>query len=559
MPDPDSSSGRRDADLDWYRRQWEELQDILSVDRAEAVTGRVRELRLDALQDRAEVWAKPAEGGDEAARRVLSEIRDHLRALRDRSDALDALCDALDAPDARTAAQRVQALKKERDDLRAAQQSFRQAGFDDPEDALEMIRTMEAQLDQLYGEKESTLKSERRAEEIAEKGGTFEQLEALLAREEKLQRELGISSSDEIIAMVNGLVDQLEDLYDRQGAARPESVNGTSVDAPFDRLEELLDREQTLQDELGVSSPDEVVAMVRGLTRQLEDLYTARERLARVNLDDADSVIEMVNSMKAQLEVLYEDQERLSNQGIDGVDHALSMIESMEAQLTDLYEKQQTHGASDEKLQRLHEQLESLRREKEDLLERREALEAENASYAQTVSALEDTLGTSNPETISSLVDSMEKQLADVYQSQESPADPEATPPPPLIDRSDLEEIDSRSAEELHALPVGAFCLADDGTVRRANRAALQWPSAEAASPDALTGRDFFFDLAPATNNPPFRGRFSRGVREENLDTRFSYTYVARDVPLTGFVVQMYRTGDDANWILFQPVTDRSP
>jgi len=559
MPDPrDFSRDDQQALLEWYEDRWKELQDILSVSRAERVTGRVRELQLDALQERAEALAQRDWEGAEEARRELNRIETEREQIRSEQRLLESIRQKLDVSDAGNLLERIDALLQERETLESAQQAFRDAGFESADQAVGIIRSMEEQLDQLYDEKEATLQTEERADEIARRGDTFEQLEALLAREERLQRELGVSSSEEIISMVNGLVDQLEELYSRRDTIGVESSNGTaSSEDPFARLERLVERERTLQEELGVSNPDEVVAMVQGLTQQLDDLYAARERLARINLDDADSVVDMVDNMQAQLEVLYEDQERLSKQGIDGVDHALSMIRSMEEQLSQLYEERQkkNNGAPDETLDRLRDRLDSLQEEKEALLKRREQLESKTSSYEQTLTTLEENLGTSDPSTISEMVDSMEEQLEDIYQNRETPPAPEqdaeTSEAPPLLDRADLERIDTFSDEQLNALSAGAFCLDDDGTVRRANRAALQWPGLRAESPSALEGRNFFFDLAPATNNPPFRGRFLRGVREGDLDVRFPYTYVTRDVPLTGLVVHLYRSGASSTWVLF--------
>jgi len=267
-----------------------------------------------------------------------------------------------------------------------------------------------------------------------------------------------------------------------------------------------------------------------------------------------------VGSMQAQLEVLYEDQERLSQQGIDGVDHALSMIQSMEEQLTQLYEERErtTNGTPDETRGRLQGRLEELREEKEALLDRRRDLESKASSYEKAMETLEENLGTSDPDMISELIGSLEEQLEDVYQTREASGtsqdgeDPSLeSDAPPLIARSDLKRLDTRSDEQLHDLPVGALCLDDDGRVRRANRLALQWPGIDARTPSALEGRNFFFDLAPATNSPSFQGRFVRGVREEQLDARFAYTYVTRDVPLTGLVVHMYRSENSTTWVLF--------
>lgn len=560
MSDSDHFSTDPQERLAWYEKRWEELKDILSVSRSEEVTGRVRELQLDALQDRADVLAQHDWEGAADAKQALEAIEKERQSVRSERRLLKRIREKLDAADSTVLLERIDTLLQERKRLQSAQEAFRESGFESADQALGMIRSMEEQLDQLYDEKESTLRTEERADEIAQQGDTFEQLEALLAREERLQRELGVSSSEEIISMVNGLVDQLEDLYERRDTSRAPAANGTApAEDPFVRLEHLLEREKTLQEELGVSSPDEVVAMVQGLTQQLDDLYAARERLARVNLDDADSVVDMVGNMQAQLEVLYEDQERLSRQGIDGVDHALSMIQSMEQQLTQLYEERERkmNGTADETLDRLQGRLEELREEKEALLERRRTLESKASTYEKTLETLEENLGTSDPDMISELVGSLEEQLEDVYQTREasgasqSGEDRPESEAPPLVAREDLEQLDTRSDEQLNALPVGALCLDDDGRVRRANRRALQWPGVDAGTPSALEGRNFFFDLAPATNSPSFQGRFFRGVREEQLDARFAYTYVTRDVPLTGLVVHMYRSENSTTWVLF--------
>lgn len=42
------------------------------------------------------------------------------------------------------------------------------------------------------------------------------QLESLYAEKDKLKEELGVSSADEIIAMVDSLTNQVESLYEKQ-------------------------------------------------------------------------------------------------------------------------------------------------------------------------------------------------------------------------------------------------------------------------------------------------------------------------------------------------------
>ena len=176
--------------------------------------------------------------------------------------------------------------------------TLRNAGFDRPEVALRAIDSMEAQLDELYSEKEATERSDEAG--LPQNGDTFDQLQALLAREEKLRRELGVADPGDVIEMVEGLTEQLNDLYaGRDAEQAPDSTVSPPSEAP-DETERLLEAE------LGTSDPEAVVEMMEDLTEQLQ--------------------------------VLYENQEQLSAHGIDGIDHALSIIESMEAQLEDVYE-----------------------------------------------------------------------------------------------------------------------------------------------------------------------------------------------------------------------------
>jgi photoactive yellow protein len=574
MPDSGDAPSDHSKSLQWYRDHWSELEEILSVDDPGGVVARVRELQLDALQDQAAAVAESDLTDQAEARRVLQRVHDELEQLRTDNRALTAICDRLDAESAPAAIDAVDALLDEVQTLRERQQAFAEAGFQDPDQALAIIESMEEQLSQLYDEKESTLQTEERAAEIAQQGDTFEQLQALLAREEKLQRELGVSSSDEIISMVNGLVDQLEDLYAERDTRQ--SPNGEApspladADAdPFDRLQKLLEREEKLQRELGVSDPEEVVTMVQGLTSQLDDLYESRERLARINLDDADSVVDMVNSMQSQLEVLYENQERMSEQGIYGVDHALSMIESMEQQLSQLYGEREMRGdvevETDARLAELQDRLDALREEKERLLERREALEAEKSTYERKMSTLEQNVGTADPEAIAEIINSMEEQLTDLYRNREIPAAQEADDTPAVASPDVFARLDDVAAAdlptadlsgyELDAVDAGIVCVDDRGTVRYANDAALRWPSIDSTDASELVGANFFFDLAPATNNALFRGRFSQAVEQGEMDVRFPYTYVSKNVPLTNFAVHLYRRGPDAPcWILFRPL-----
>ena len=203
------------------------------------------------------------------------------------------LMDLLSASTPEEVLDRARSLRERAATYEQQHATLREAGFDRPEVALRALNSMEEQLDELYAEKEAT---ERADDAVLQRNGdTFDQLQALLAREEKLRRELGVADPDDVIEMVEGLTDQLEDLY-RERDAEQKPAPGSR---PSDETERVLEAE------LGTSDPEAVVEMMEGLTEQLD--------------------------------VLYENQEQLSARGIDGIDHALSVIESMQAQLEDVY------------------------------------------------------------------------------------------------------------------------------------------------------------------------------------------------------------------------------
>jgi photoactive yellow protein len=264
----------------------------------------------------------------EEARAGLERLFDRLRTLRRETEALRALQDRLDADTPDQLVDTVESLRERAAAAEERRSVLREAGFDRPEVALQAIRSMKQQLDELYTEKEATERTDAPGA-LRSDGDTFDQLQALLAREEKLQRELGVSNPDEVVEMVEGLTDQLEELY----VDRDAEEDADPVFAPA-----APSTERTLETELGVSDPETVAVMLEDLTDQLDALYEDRVRLAEMDLEGADDAVTMLRSMQRQLESLYESQKQLSAHGIDNIDHALSAIESMEAQLSDLYE-----------------------------------------------------------------------------------------------------------------------------------------------------------------------------------------------------------------------------
>ena len=541
---------RHDAprDLAWYRDRWEELTDLLPTSEPEEVVDQVRELQISVLDEEAEALEDMGLTDAEEAKTVLQRTFQRLQKLRRENQALQRLQEAVDADSADEIAERIDALRDRVETLEAQQEALTEAGFERPEHVLQAISSMEQQLDELYGEKEATERSTSDAP-IEEEGDTFDQLQALMAREERLQRELGVSSPDAVIEMVEGMTDQLEDLY----ANRDATSTDDSIFAPAPEQPQLASR---LEDEFGVSDPDALLTMVNDLQKQLSELYEDRQRLAEHNLNGADDAIQMLASMQNQLESLYEGQKQMSEHGINGIDHALSMIGSMESQLSELYDERHelaqqgvdTPHEAVSRIEELKEKLTTLQAEKNALRDKRDRLQAR-------FDELEAQLGTDDPSAISDLIDSMQAQLEETYEERAALAYPLPDEDAPLVPDTSLARLDDLDDEALDDLPAGLFGLDDEGTIRHANANAHRWPDVDVDEPAALVGSDFFADVAPAANSDLFRGRFEDGVAEGEMDERFFYTYVPQEGPPANLVVHLYRHPDHAtNWIVFRVV-----
>lgn len=169
---------------------------------------------------------------------MLHPLHEQLNAVLERAaEPLDA------APD--TLPQAVDALRHHIATLQAdaeaasasdAQAKLNAAGIRSVDDALAMIESMSSQLSELYNAQEATLS---KAQQGNDGQSTFQQLEALYAEQDKLQRELGVSDADALISMIETMNAQLSELYEEreaqahaeEAAARASSARASSADA----------------------------------------------------------------------------------------------------------------------------------------------------------------------------------------------------------------------------------------------------------------------------------------------------------------------------------------
>jgi len=151
--------------------------------------------------------------------------------------------------------------------------------------------------------------------------------------------------------------------------------------------------------------------------------------------------------------------------------------------------------------------------------------------------------------------------------SDEAPSSSADPPAPPADDDAPSPEAEASSAEELHfedddlpeklrhasdqqldEAPFGIIKIDDEGVVEFFNQYESELSGMD---PEEVTGRNFFTQVAPCTNNRLFRGRFKKGVRRGELDESFTYTYTYKMRP-TLVDVHLLRDDDGNNWVTVQ-------
>lgn len=416
-------------------------------------------------------------------------------------------------------------------------------GLPDSQDAETVLRRIFRRLQDLRRENQTarTLQTAVDANSPEEAIETVETLQDRLATLEQQQETLsdaGFEDSEQALQAIKQLKRELETVRQKGEGSDQPSASARAEDV--------------MEEELGLSDPEAIVEMIHDLTDQLKGLYGAQERLTDVNLDGPEEAVEMMQTMQNELESLYEQRKKLSERGLASIDHALSMIDSMEAQLTDVYEDRDTQTdatlstGADDRLEKLEDELQTIADEKAALREKRDHLRGQ-------LQVLENNVGTDDPSAISDLIGSLGEQLQTVYEERKEQEERHSVPSEEaMLTPETIEELEQLDDGELDALSAGLFCVDDRGTIRRANENALSWPDVSAESTDTLRGENFFTDVAPATNNALFRGRFEDGIEAGAMDDQFVYTYVGEHSSATNLAVHLHRKEDQAvNWIAF--------
>ena len=510
-------------------------------------------------------------------------------------------------------------------DLYKEREALGEHGIADVEEALEMIENMKEQLSELYRDREATT----RALEMAETGDPVQQLQQLYAKLDVLRTELGVEDPEGAVELVRSMEDQLSELYEDRialseagvGSAKEilevmgsmedqlkslytdlEAMSRAGFDDPASALEVISSLEQQVVDlyqekEAALAArnrlvdegtvPDDAVEsldliaaevekahafsgalsdMRRSLQTVLGELEAAREledelrtyesRLAGMEaeatakatakLSAGRSLVATIQNLQGQLDALYQEKRRMADAGVADADEAVYLIGNLKRQLGELYgEKQRlvAAGLSDPEelldlVQSMEEQLGELYKEK---------AESENAT-----TVLERELGVGDPEAVVELVRTLRGQL-ETFHAQAPATATTASEAALYASDDDIATLDALDehpdASRLASLPFAAVALDDHGVI-----AAIHEPDDELGGLDDATvvGQGFFSDVAPSTNNRLFYGRFKRGLFAGHIDTAFPYTFL-RGEDSENLVVQIHRAeGAQHSWILLR-------
>jgi photoactive yellow protein len=112
-----------------------------------------------------------------------------------------------------------------------------------------------------------------------------------------------------------------------------------------------------------------------------------------------------------------------------------------------------------------------------------------------------------------------------------------------------LNRLDSLTQSEADELPFGVVKCDDNGSVELYN--SYESELGKVAVSEA-TGKNFFNEVAPCTNNKLFKGKFLKGISESNLNETFNYTFTYKLRPTNVSVHMLRDNNTKTNWLFIQ-------
>jgi photoactive yellow protein len=111
------------------------------------------------------------------------------------------------------------------------------------------------------------------------------------------------------------------------------------------------------------------------------------------------------------------------------------------------------------------------------------------------------------------------------------------------------EKVEGMSEDELNSLEYGVVKLDNEGKILFYNSYESKLSGID---PGEATGKNFFYDIAPCTNNRLFLGSFQKGVEEGAMKILFFYTFTYRMRPTNVRILYLKKSGSSANWFFIK-------
>ena len=439
-----------------------------------------------------------------------------------------------------------------------------ETGTSTPGDVIAMVQSMEEQLVDLYQEREESgdaleqlnaiedelgIRTAEEAREIAEMARSMNTQISELEHDQRALREVGVTSADDAAMLIESMREQLQELYQEREATTLRASALEEGQDTFQQLEALYAERERLERELGLASADDIIEMVEGLATQLDDLYRDRETGEEVSGDVQDLIREyateedaemMLASMEQQLRDLYSEKERLLEMGYGNADEAAEHIQSLESKRTELA---RSAAQCRERFTRLERELDVSGVDSVlNLVKKLKSSSNDSNSTPAPSSALKTTQQKQEPSTSSQAM-SEEKHPGFFIDAA-----------PTFVPDDVLSRLEELNSQEMDDLPFGVIRLDNTGTVEFVNEAGLSLPGLKKQdNKTTIVGKNFFFDLAPSTNNNLFFGRFKQGLNQGSMDARFPYTFISPGQGPTVLIVHLHsKPKSDAQWLLFR-------
>ena len=170
-------------------------------------------------------------------------------------------------------------------------------------------------------------------------------------------------------------------------------------------------------------------------------------------------------------------------------------------------------------------------------------LRSEDDSDAEGEDTPRDTAEDSPDDTETSAAPDASSATPEASESQETDSDVSSLA---FEDPAVGEQLRDAPEEVLNDADFGIIQLDDDGVVQFFNE---YESSLSGVDPDDALGQNYFNELAPCSNNRVFYGRFRKGLKKDELDEHFTYTFTYKMRP-TLVKVHLYRDDAGNNWIM---------